>query len=99
MNDDRYRVMTALDRPLRIVIFTPVEFLMIILPALIGVVIGGLIGLCIAISGLIVRKRIIRMQRKYSKQFIQGLIYWQLPASHSKHTVMLPLSYVREYVS
>jgi type IV conjugative transfer system protein TraL len=99
MNDDRYRIITALDRPIRIVIFTPAEFLMIILPAVIGVVIGGLVGLCIAISGLIVRKRIIRMQRKYSKQFIQGFMYWQLPASKSKNDVRLPLSYVREYVS
>ena len=99
MNEDRYRVITALDRPIRIVIFTPAEFLMIIFPAMMGVVIGGLLGLCIAISGLIVRKRIIRMQRKYSKQWLQGLMYWNLPPAKSKNKVMLPISYVREYVA
>lgn len=99
MNNECNRIITTLDRPVRIVIFTPGEFMMLLVPVVLGVVLGGLFGLGVAASGLILRKLIIRLNRKHSKRFIQGLLYWQLPPQKAKADVCMPISYVREYVS
>jgi hypothetical protein len=68
MTDGNYRIVTTLDRPIRIVVFTPGEFLLILVPIILGVILGGFIGLCVAISRLILRKRVGRLQRQYSKR-------------------------------
>lgn len=99
MTDENSRIVTTLDRPIRIVVFTPGEFVLILAPIILGVILGGWIGLCVAVSGVILRKRVGRLQRQYSKRRIQGILYWQLPSSTPKRNVRLPLSYVREYVS
>ena len=99
MNHENNRIITTLDRPIRIVIFTPAEFMMILVPIILGVILGGWLGLCVAVSGLILRKQVIRLNRNYTKRFIQGVRYWQLPPQKPKGDVRLPLSYVREYVA
>jgi len=99
MSHENNRIITTLDRPIRIVIFTPCEFLMILVPIILGVILGGWLGLCVALSGLILRKRVIRLNRNYTQRLIQGFLYWQLPPQKTKADVRLPLSYVREYVS
>lgn len=99
MNHESNRIITTLDRPIRIVVFTPGEFLMILVPIILGVILGGLIGLGVTLSGFMLRKKIIRLTRKYSKRFLQGVLYWQLPPQKPKGNVRLPLSYVREYVA
>lgn len=77
--------------------FTPAGFMMILIPIILGVVLGGWLGLFIGVSGIVLRKRVNRLQRKYAFAYLQGLMYWHLPVS-SKHN-HLPKSYVREYVS
>lgn len=99
MTEDTHRILTTLNRPIRIVVFTPGELLMIIVPVIVGVILGGILGLVVGISGLLMRKHVIRFQRKYSPRWVQGLVYWQLPPQTPKKNVRLPLSYVREYVS
>lgn len=99
MNHENNRIITTLDRPIRIVIFTPGEFMMILVPIILGVILGGWIGLSVAISGLILRKQVIRLQQRYSKRYLKGILYWQLPPQKTKGDVRLTLSYVREYVS
>jgi len=97
MNHENNRIITTLDRPIRIVVFTPGEFMMILVPIILGVILGRWIGLCVAGSGLILRKQVIRVQQRCSKRFLQGFLYWQLPPQKTKGE--LPLSYVREYVA
>jgi TraL protein len=80
-------------------VFTPGEFMMILVPIILGLILGGWIGLCVAVSGLILRKQVIRVQQRCSKRFLQGFLYWQLPPQKPKGDVRLPLSYVREYVA
>lgn len=99
MSHENNRIITTLDRPIRIVIFTPGEFMMILVPIILGVILGGWIGLCVAVSGLILWKQVIRVQQRCSKRFLQGFLYWQLPPQKPKGDVRLPLSYVREYVA
>lgn len=99
MNHENNRIITTLDRPIRIVVFTPGEFMMMLVPIILGVILGGWIGLCVAVSGLILRKQVIRVQQRCSKRFLQGFLYWQLPPEKPKGDVRLPLSYVREYVA
>jgi type IV conjugative transfer system protein TraL len=99
MDHENNRIIMTLDRPIRIVVFTPGEFMMILVPIILGVVLGGWMGLCVAVSGLILRKQVIRLNRNYTKRSLQGLLYWQLPPQKPKTDVRLPLSYVREYVA
>lgn len=99
MSHENNRIITTLDRPIRIVVFTPGEFMMILVPIILGVILGGWIGLCVAVSGLILRKQVIRLQRNTSKRVLSGFLYWQLPPQKPKTDVRLPLSYVREYVA
>jgi type IV conjugative transfer system protein TraL len=99
MNHENNRITTTLDRPIRIVVFTPGEFMMILVPIILGVILGGWIGLCVAISGLVLRKQVIRLTRSTSKRVLHGFLYWQLPPQKNKGDVRLPLSYVREYVA
>lgn len=99
MKHENNRIITTLDRPIRIVVFTPGEFMMILVPVILGVILGGWIGLCVAVSGLILRKQLIRLNRNMSKGLLQGFLYWQLPPQRTKADVRLPLSYVREYVA
>jgi type IV conjugative transfer system protein TraL len=99
MEHELCRIITGLDNPVRIVIFTPADFLMILVPVILGVVLGGMIGLIVALAGLGLRKRVGRLQRNYSKRFLQGILYWRLPPPKPKGEIRLPLSYVREYVS
>lgn len=99
MNHENNRIITTLDRPIRIVVFTPGEFMMILVPIILGVILGGWIGLFVAISGLFLRKQVMRLNRNYTKRFLQGLLYWQTPLQKFKGDVRLPLSYVREYVA
>ena len=99
MRHESNRIITTLDHPIRIVIFTPGEFMMILVPIILGVILGGWMGLCIAVFGLILRKQVIRVQQRCSKRYLQGFLYWQLPPQKTKGDVRLPLSYVREYVA
>jgi type IV conjugative transfer system protein TraL len=99
MNHENNRIITTLDRPIRVVIFTPGEFMMILVPIILGMILGGWMGLFVAVSGLILRKQVIRLNRNYTQRFLQGVLYWQLPPQKPKAYVRLPLSYVREYVS
>ncbi len=99
MSHEANRILTHLDRPVRIVIFTPTEFLLLLFPIILGVIVGGLAGLLMTTLGFFFRKQVIRLQRTYSKRFIQGFLYWQLPAPKVKGDVRIPHSYVREYVS
>lgn len=99
MNHENNRIITTLDRPIRIVVFTPGEFMMILVPIILGVILGGWIGLCVSVSGLILRKQVIRLTRNTSERVLHGFLYWQLPPQQPKGDVRLPLSYVREYVA
>lgn len=99
MSHENNRIITTLDRPIRIVVFTPGEFMMILVPIILGVILGGWMGLCVAGSGLILRKQMIRLNRNYTKRVLHGFLYWQLPPQKIKGNVRLPLSYVREYVA
>ncbi len=99
MEQDRNRLLTKLDTPLRIVIFTPAEIVLIMAPLCGGLVLGGYVGLFVSFSGFFMRKQLLRVQKKYSKRIIQGGLYWFFPSPKMKKGELLPLSYVREYVS
>ena len=52
------RIITCLDRPVRIVMFTPAEFMLILIPIILGVILGGWLGLFTGVSGIALRKRV-----------------------------------------
>lgn len=99
MDQGQHRILTTLDNPFRIVIFTPLELLLLVGPVFMSMAMNGWLSLVVAVSGIPLRKRVVRLQRKYSTRQIQGMVYWHLPPSAPKGDVRLPLSYVREYVA
>jgi hypothetical protein len=99
MDSGKNRLLTKLDNPLRIVIFTPAEIGLIMIPLGTGLFLGGWIGFIVSFSGFYLRKQLLRFQKKHSNRIIQGSLYWFLPPPKTKEENFLPLSYVREYVS
>ena len=76
MDHDKNRLLTKLDNPLRIVIFTPVEIVLIMAPLAIGLFLGGWIGCVVSFSGFYMRKQMLRFQKKHSNRLIMGSLYW-----------------------
>lgn len=92
------RIMTHLDSPIKIVVFTPMEIVVVMFPLMLGLVLGGYVGFVVAISGFLLRKQLKRFQRKYSERFIKGVLYWYFPESKSHYHHNVPRSAIREYV-
>ena len=62
---DKYRVISALDNPKRILMFTFPEIFLLFIPFLIGIFIGGFIGFLIMFSGHYLRKYYNRIKKTF----------------------------------
>ena len=95
---DKHVVLSSLDNKKRILIFTMPEVLIMIVPILIGILIGGLAGVIVMLSGFWLRKIYNRCTKKFPNSLLGGLFYWYFPSTVKKRS-NLPESYVKEYIS
>jgi len=92
---DKYRILSSLDNPKRVLMFTFPEIMIIFIPFLVGIIIGGIFGLFLMFSGYHLRKVYKRINKLFPQSLWCGMKYWYLPAT--KNTV-LAKSHIREYL-
>lgn len=94
MSMTRHVILNYVDTPLKILLWTVDEILMLIGPAFLGLIIDQFIlGMLISVVYFWGYKR---YQRKFGKGQFQAVRYWYLPTSRSFK--WLPPSYVQEYL-
>lgn len=94
MSKERHLILNFLDSPLKILLWTKGEWLLIFVPFLLGVVLNiFFLGvLCSLISIFVIRF----FKKHFGKGQLQAVMYWYLPSSSKMQN--LPLSYIKEYL-
>ncbi len=94
MSINRHVILNYVDTPLKILLWTVPELLMLIAPMLIGLIIDQLtLGLIVTIFYYWANKK---YQRSFGKGQFQAVKYWYFPPDRRFKT--LPPSYIREYM-
>jgi type IV conjugative transfer system protein TraL len=95
---DKHVVLSSLDNKKRILVFTIPEVLIMVVPILIGILVGGLVGVAIMLSGFWIRKIYNRYTKRFPNSLLGGIFYWYFPSTGKKRST-LPESHVKEYIS
>ena len=95
---DKHVVLSSLDNKKRILVFTIPEVLIMVVPILIGILVGGLVGVAIMLSGFWIRKVYNRYTKRFPNSLLGGIFYWYFPSTGKKRS-NLPESHIKEYIS
>lgn len=91
---NRHVMLNHVDTPLKLLLWTVPEILMMIVPFFLGLMLEQLLmGLLVSIAYFYIYKK---YQRKFGKGQFQVVNYWYFPTG--KRFKTLPPSYLREYL-
>ncbi len=96
--ESRSYIITNLDNPKRILIFTIPELAVIFAPAFLALIFDSILSLILACSGWWFRKLYLRVCSSLPPNILGGIKYWYLPHT-GKGKPKLPPSFIREYIS
>lgn len=92
--EDKYYIPKMLDEPFRIYLLTIDEFILLVIPVVLGLFFDQtIIGFILGISGLLLIKKFKGEQGHF---YLMHLAYWYMPDIVRFKTT--PPSYIREYI-
>lgn len=92
---ERHVILNCVDAPLKILIWTKGEVLLLVLPALVGLMLRhSILGLLLSVLNY----RLFKLyQERFGKDQFQAVCYWFFP-HNQKQLPAIPPSYIREYI-
>lgn len=96
--EKKHQLYKTLDNPLRVIFWSIDEFLLMVIPLMIGFMMASPF---ILLSGIILKISYSKFKRKFPDNRLKHMVYWHLPTHRLRKQKIiknLPSSHIREFM-